>query len=121
MTRPEDVVFVFANPSTHEYKSKYSNFLVTLEQDKILAYDEYNDILYYGNDAYSLSGNDFDQLTRYVNYTEMTYMEYQRQHQQKLATMHPDAPVLAEIQDAKHPTNPILQNLSDKGIHVKLF
>lgn len=121
MTQQDDVVLVFCNPTTKEFHSKHANFLVMIEEGKIVAYDEFNEILSYGTDMYLCSAEHFNSFVQYIQYTEMTYSEYQRNHQNKLAKDYPDAPVLAEIQDNTRPVNPILKNLSDKGIKVKLF
>lgn len=118
MTKNDDIVFVFENPSTREYVSCYSNLLTILEAYKILAYDEYNEILYYGNEPYHLSNYDFNKIFSSVLYTETEFFTYKRNHQDRLAKEYPDAPVIAVVGDSNNDSS--IKTLNVAGINFSI-
>lgn len=122
LTLNDDIVFVFQTQQLLQVTSVYAAWDVNLDAYKTVAYDEYNEILSYGTDQYFFSSARFDSIITGTAYQEMTYLEYKRYHQDLLANMYPDAPILTAIDDTpsgRH--NSILQNLSDKGINVKII
>lgn len=118
----DDSVFVYTNPSTIQVHSIFANFIIYLEDGKHVAFDEYNEILCYGNDSYHYTAEQFNKISSIVDYKEMSYQEYLREHQDLLKRLYPDAPVIAQIDEnaqAASRANPILQNLTNLGLNVK--
>lgn len=120
LTSQDDAVFVFTLPTDLNLHSAHAFFMMTIEEGKTVAYDEFNEILCYGNDSFKYTLFEFLKLTRHMEYTEMKYFEYLREHQERLAKMYPDAPIIAVVEESSKPRNPIMDKLTGLGLNVKI-
>ncbi len=137
--KPDSTVVVYLNTQQKYYKSVYSKFEILIQEYKMVGYIEDLGVLCCGFETVYYDMNKYVNDIMNSDFEEMTYEQYINYYQGKLAQDNPGAPVLNDMpkmipgvqmneytQDAI-PTrevlnsNPILQNLSDKGIKVQIL
>lgn len=133
--KPDSTVVVYLNTQQKYHRSVYSKFEVLIQEYKMVGYIEDLGVLCCGFETV------YYEMNKYVNdimnsdFEEMTYEQYILYYQGKLAQDNPGAPVLNDmpkmipgvqmnetvpVREVLN-SNPILQNLNDKGIKVQIL
>ena len=132
-------VVVYMNKQQKYHKSVYSKFEVLIQEYKMVGYIEDLGVLCCGFETVYYDMNQYVNDIMSTDFEEMTYEEYIQYYQGKLAHENPGAPVLndmpnmipnVQMNEYTQPSvpvrevlnsNPILQNLNDKGIKVQIL
>ncbi len=122
MINPDAVAVVYLNRTERFLQSSMSNFEVMYKESATVAYIEDLGVLCCGSDSAYYSREEYIADVMSSDFTEMTYKEYLTYYKQKLNDDNPNAPVLNDPYEAQNPIqNPVLKNLSDKGITYRIF
>lgn len=137
--KPDSTVVVYLNTQQKYHQSVYSKFETLIQEYKMVGYIEDLGVLCCGFETVYYDMDQYVNDIMVSDFEEMTYEQYILYYQGKLARDNPGAPVLNDVpkmipgvqmneysQDIAPArevlnSNPILQNLNDIGVKVKIL